>query len=124
RPHIDYTKHHGLAVLAAHMLPAIGRLIPFRTLAAWYERIQRRGTQGQYLFVSNEQPHPRYWGLQYEARMYQPGHTGVLHGKEFPIPADPDSWLRMSYGDYMQLPPEHQRVPQHVQRLEEGGQQA
>lgn len=33
--------------------------------------------------------------------------------KEFLIPKEYDEVLRVAYGDYMQLPPEEDRVPHH-----------
>lgn len=41
----------------------------------------------------------------------------LLHefeGKMFRIPKGYDQWLRSIYGDYMKLPPEDKRVPQHI----------
>lgn len=32
---------------------------------------------------------------------------------QFPIPVNPDDFLRVRYGDYMKLPPEDQRIPHH-----------
>lgn len=36
-----------------------------------------------------------------------------FNGKQYMCAADPDTMLRIEYGDYMQLPPEEERVWKH-----------
>ena len=38
-----------------------------------------------------------------------------FEGRQVPAPENYDTWLRAQYGDYMQLPPEDQRVASHAQ---------
>jgi len=39
----------------------------------------------------------------------------LFEGHEFPAPRNYDFLLRQIYGDYMQLPPEEERFPHHLQ---------
>ncbi len=118
RPYIDYKKFGGAMKAEAWILSRIGKCIPFKRIADRYIEIQKEGgrtDRALQLFISNEQPDPRYWGL-----LFDPGHlvngpdVGIIRGKEFPIPKMHDKWLRKTYGDYMSLPPEEKQVPMHV----------
>lgn len=116
RPRIDYSKYHGVEKIAAHILPLIGKALPTRLLCRWYDRVSARSTSGERLFVSNAPPTiGHFWGSGGPAETVF-GHAvpGTLHGREFPLPAGWDELLRTYYGDYMQLPPEDQRVPSHA----------
>lgn len=131
RPFIDYSKFKGIMKVVAFILAEIGSMIPFSWIAHRYMNIQAEGglaglasdgagDQHKYLFISNEQPDPRYWGLDFDAEhlIYGPD-TGIIRGKEFPIPKDHDKWLKKTYKDYMALPPEDKRVPMHVNIIHE-----
>ncbi len=121
RPYIDYGKFKGVMKAAAFMLALIGKAVPFRVIANKYIRLQTKGGLSEtgrsdtLLFISNEQPDPRYWGLDFDPEHLVDGSDiGIIRGKEFPIPKFHDKWLRKTYNDYMSLPPEDKRVPMHV----------
>ncbi len=124
RPYIDYSKFSGVMKIAARILAAVGSLIPFKVIAQKYIKLQTLGGLAEIgggdrtLFISNEQPDPRYWGLDFDAEHLVNGpDKGYIRGKEFPIPKNHDKWLKMTYKDYMSLPPEDKRVPMHVNVL-------
>ena len=72
------------------------------------------------LFISNEQPDPRYWGLDFDAEhLIYGSDMARIRDRQFPIPQYHDRWLKKTYGDYMSLPPEEKRVPMHVNVIKE-----
>ncbi len=121
RPYIDYGKFGGAMKAVAFLLSKIGKAISFKWIASQYIRVQKEGgstRNAKMLFISNEQPDPRYWGLDFDPEHLVNGpDCGLIRGKEFPIPKFHDKWLKKTYKDYMSLPPEEKRVPMHMTRL-------
>ena len=124
RPYVDYSKFKGVMKAVSCILTTVGKFIPFRVIAQEYMKLQTlggiakradRGGDETTLFISNEQPDPRYWGLDFDADhlVYGPD-VAHIRDKEFPIPKNHDKWLKKTYKDYMSLPPEDKRVPMHV----------
>ena len=128
RPYVDYSKFKGVMKVVSFLLTTVGKCIPFKVIAYKYIKLQtlgglaKRAPEGAEgagdettLFISNEQPDPRYWGFDFDADhlIYGPD-TAKIRGKEFPIPKNHDKWLKKTYKDYMSLPPEDKRVPMHV----------
>jgi lipopolysaccharide cholinephosphotransferase len=118
RSSVDYSRFSGAMKIAAHILVAAGRLIPYRKTVALYHKVQKAGNKyravSTHLFLSNEQPHPHYWGLEYPVEWYRGDCTGIIGETSFPCPAEADRWLSYVYGDWKNLPPESERRPQHV----------
>lgn len=137
RPYVDYGKFKGGMKAVAFILASIGKCIPFQKIATKYMKLQVKGGiaklasdidengdsnagEGNMLFISNEQPDPRYWGLDFDSEHLVNGpDTAYIHGKAFPIPKLHDKWLTKTYGDYMSLPPEENRIPMHVNIIKE-----
>lgn len=91
------------------------------TAASGCSDIGHDKTEGELptVFVSNEQMNPKYWGLTFFGPCILNGcDTGIIRGKEFPMPKLYDRWFSITYGDYMSYPPEDKQWPQHVYEIE------
>lgn len=63
----------------------------------------------QYVFPSTIECSRKF----YPATLFEKMKTIEFNGKQYMCVADPDTILRIEYGDYMQLPPEEERVWTH-----------
>ena len=124
RKTVDLDKYKGAAKIGAVVLPAIGKLIPLKTICKQYRYIAALANPKEdsssfaitdKVYISNEQQHPHYWGLCYDMTSYQLGTTKTMRGLELQVPSGYDATMSVIYGDYMKLPPESQRVCQHVE---------
>jgi lipopolysaccharide cholinephosphotransferase len=124
RKTVDLDKYKGAAKIGAVILPAIGKLIPLKTICKQYRYIATMANPKEdssgfaitdKVYISNEQQHPHYWGLCYDMTSYQLGTTKTIRGLELQVPSGYDATMSVIYGDYMKLPPESQRVCQHVE---------
>jgi len=92
------------------------RIIPPNTYARWLDHFCARGDYESARFVgvaivNNYGSRERMPRAVIEKTVYLPFCDG-----EFPAPAGWNTYLCNLYGDYMQLPPEEQRVPKHKLR--------
>ena len=115
---VDLSKYQGADRVRVAALTALGRLVPMPALFRLQEGLSRKygGTATKNLYYSNYQPDylqdtvRREWSLETVELPFEDGR--------FPAPKGYDEVLRVIYGDYMQLPPEEQRVPSHSDGLE------
>ncbi len=56
---------------------------------------------------------PKYMRNRYPKEWFASSVYREFEGEKFPLPVGYDGYLRMVFGDYMQLPPEEQRQPSH-----------
>lgn len=120
RPGVDQSKYHGLNRIGAMLLPLIGKCISMKKLSAAYDAISRCSGDADYedYYISNDQPNPPHWGRQYKKEWFLKPVFLPIRDKRFPCAKDYDAELRMMYGEYMELPPEDKRIPEHFAELE------
>lgn len=56
---------------------------------------------------------PGYMKNCYPKKSFESAIWAEFEDTKLPVPVGYDSYLRIAFGDYMQLPPEEKRVPQH-----------
>lgn len=100
----------GARNLVLRVAKALAALIPTGWLVASTTRVGRWGG-----FDRCARGGGLVWGYRESVPREAFGEARPLEfeGVRFPGPADPDTVLRSVYGDYWQLPPEHQRVTHH-----------
>lgn len=91
----------------------LGRPINYKKRAEKFDKLAQTYKYEECDIVVN------YIGMTKKLETYQKSWfgEGVLvdfEGYKFWAPAKYDMWLRARFGDYMQLPPENERIPHHV----------
>lgn len=109
--HLSLTrKRPGLRNHALRAAKACALLIPTRLLVAVVTRVARLGS-----YDRSEEVGIIAWGYRESVPRSAMGDARSLpfEGAHLPCPADPDAVLRALYGNYQELPPEHERVTHH-----------
>lgn len=118
RRDVEMEKYTGLMKLGASVLPKIGKRLGLRRVCAWYDKVSRWGSgKSGKVFLSNAVPF--YLPKSYDAAWFSERTMLTFNGREFPAPAGYDALLKCLYGDYMQLPPEDKRHPEHIAEITE-----
>lgn len=84
------------------------RRVPIRVLTGMVSRIAR-----SYPYEASEEVGVLVWGRaeRVERSAYGEGQLLAFEGESYPAPSNPDRVLGWHYGDYMQIPPADQRLP-------------
>jgi lipopolysaccharide cholinephosphotransferase len=113
RGQIRPEEYRGISGLAVRALAGIGKRCALERLWEAYERLSRSVPEKETkLFYSN---YPvLYLGVTCDKKWYEKSAQVSIDGELFDAPAEYDRVLTALYGDYMKLPPEEERRPQHL----------
>jgi len=110
----DYSRfalHYRVLLYVTYLL---GRIFPTALVRRWYDRASRigNGRRTRYAHCSNDNYHAIR--IRYKSDTFKNLVLHKFEDAEFYIPQDYDDYLTARYGDYMKLPAESQRKPQHA----------
>lgn len=77
------------------------------------ERKMSKYPISQYDYITELCSGPHYMQKEYPKEFFEKAIRVDFEGYQLPIPVGYDGYLRMAFGDYMQLPPEEKRVCHH-----------
>lgn len=110
RAHLTYSEYTPVQRIVIGILATLGKMFSAKTIIKWYDKLSQsvKDTGSDYYFYSNfpiNQLYPRMKKEWFkETRQYQ------IDDEMWDGPIERDKVLTEVYGDYMQLPPEEQRV--------------
>lgn len=87
------------------------RFVPYNTLSRRIEKVLSRRDMADSAYAST-----MMWNKWYivPSSCLLPTEPHLFEGREFPCPADCDTYLTSVYGDWRKLPPEEERRPTHA----------
>jgi lipopolysaccharide cholinephosphotransferase len=113
RDNLDFSEYSGASKLVVRVLAAIGKHKSLDRLYRRYDKLSQSvgNNTGRY-FYSN---YPiNLIGIKLEKKWFREVVPVPVDDDMFDAPIDYNEVLKAQYGDYMQLPPEDKRKPDHV----------
>ena len=113
RYQLDFGKYSLLNKIFVGALATVGRFVPMKTIFAMQKAlaVKDRKSKGRLRYYSNYQPDYLYVTLDQD--WCDQVEDIAFEDTQLMIPKGWHQILTLVYGDYMQLPPEDQRVPSH-----------
>ena len=114
---LRYKKPDGvLSRVALAVLCRLGKFFPFPWIFKRYDKVSKRynKTKGCKDFILSNAAVTFLSDCIYKKKWYKTRTELPVRGRNFFVPGEYDESLRNYYGDYMQLPPEEMRYPDHV----------
>lgn len=112
---IQYSEYNLPMKIATYILQLCGKRIPIKKLVKWYNNISSMYNNRPYNEVFRSNATPPYLNRRFKRSWYSKAVEGSIKDQTYSIPVGSKKILRALYGNYMQLPPEHEREPSHVQ---------
>ena len=111
---IDYSKYSLLNKIYVAFLAFVGRRIKLKSIFKWQSKVAKKynKSDSEYCMVSNYIL--REIGLVFRKKWYDSYEYKRFENTELRCPVGWDNILRRLYGNYMELPPEHERVYAHM----------
>ena len=95
------------------LIANFGKLFSLETKVRWYDKISKIGNNKTSKFISCNCHLFGYIKILYPNDMFKKIIQWDFEGKKFPLMEQYDSYMRVTYGDYMKLPSEDKRIPEH-----------
>ena len=96
------------------VLEKVGKLFKKNKIYKWYDRVsqwERRDDSSKVAILNDRF---RLIGYQYDASLMSSYVDHTFETVKFQIIARYEDYLKLQFGNYMELPPEEERVPQHI----------
>lgn len=112
---IDYSKYSFLQKMQIFVLSRIGKIFSMERIWKKYDKVSKKynnNEKAKFYYSSNDLL--EYIDILYPKYYFSEMTLGKIKNGFFPIPKEYDKYLKKTYGDYMQLPPEEKRIPMHI----------
>jgi lipopolysaccharide cholinephosphotransferase len=110
---INYSDYQGVMKATVFVLSGIGRLIPFSvTYRVWKSLCRKDKKKNTHLYFYSTYA-PNYFHVEMEKSDMDKVADTAFDGATLMIMEGWDAYLKQVYGDYMTLPPEEKRIPEH-----------
>ncbi len=118
--HLNLIKH-GYNVWSGENTVNMIKFLPFRLLAFFFTKSYIRKKMRHIIMVENRKKSQRVWiqdgqnyvKWNYPSDLLEHLIEHIFEDEKFLIPAQYDTWLKITYGDYRKLPPQDQRGDYH-----------
>lgn len=115
---INYGKVSTLYKVCLFVTHFIGKLFPKKLVRKWYDSVSQLGNKEEAEFVHCTNTSFRCLPRKYKADTWKKMVLHEFEDVKLFIPEKYEQYLSVMYGNYMDLPKEDQRIPEHAKKCE------